>query len=981
MLLLIGLPFCAAAQNNIISVPATGSSTQTINLGELFYVVDPSGNNYYPNNCDGQLRIVGPENSNLRITGHHRIYDTGDTVFLLDGHVPSYTNTYTFTNFSSRSIVIYTESNILTIRFKSDSANNAGGFTFAVACLACDGTTLCQDFTDLTNCNVSCFYGTYDIPEQTFGQIYDRHTVITQNGYDEQTNNQLSMIPPGATASIRLGNSSVLAKAESIVYKYTVDTSVHDLLLMQYAAVLQNPNHMPQQQPRFKFDVLDADMNPVNSNCYSADFVAGPALGWNNGRYGVLWKDWTPVAVDLAPMHGQTIYIKLTTYDCREGGHFGYAYFTLGCTNKVITATNCGNTVGNTFTAPPGFTYRWYRESAPGFTLSNSQSLTVTDSGTYCCAMSMVGASGSNCGLLMKVFSGSRYPYARFTSQPVDTTDCLHSFQFRNNSVITTDSAHTQLTPQPCEGSEWDFGDGSGSTERNPIHYYYPGTYQVRLIATLANGGCQDTTYQTITITSPCEVYDTIYDTICPDGSITFFDTVIYDPGCYTHDSLFFHHTLHLTQEPYFDTTVYDTIVENQLPWSYAGETFTDSVSHYSIALEETHKCNGTLWYNLHVYRNIRQLFDTAICDNLLPYCWGGHIFTTAGSDTTVYAGPGNIDTLVVHTLTVHPTYAQDWQAAICDDSSYTFFGQHLTAAGHYSDTLATMHQCDSVINLQLTVHPTYHDMLTEHICQGESYLLAGQPFTQPGHHHIMLTSAAGCDSLIDLDLIVHPTYEDTLELISCDEPWVIYNGRLYYESSNNLDTLQSVDGCDSVIGFSVYITTRASAELVMEPGIATHDERLIRLSDQSRHSYTRDWIIDGMLYSHDAVLHYDYPLDRDSVPVTLYAIHSLGCNDTASKTLYLQRHEIWCPNAFTPDEASNNRFCTEAYNLLTEEVDLYTRSGLHVAHFDGLTQCWDGTHRGEPVPQGVYVYIIHYTTTYEPENILTEKGTVLLMR
>ena len=66
-------------------------------------------------------------------------------------------------------------------------------------------------------------------------------------------------------------------------------------------------------------------MNPINTGCYSADFVASENMGWNYNSGGTLWKDWTPVAINLTPLHGQTIHVKLTTYDCNHDGHFGYA--------------------------------------------------------------------------------------------------------------------------------------------------------------------------------------------------------------------------------------------------------------------------------------------------------------------------------------------------------------------------------------------------------------------------------------------------------------------------------------------------------------------------------------------------------------------------------------------------------------------------------------------------------------------------------
>ena len=89
--------------------------------------------------------------------------------------------------------------------------------------------------------------------------------------------------------------------------------------LLRYAAVLENPGHSPAMQPRFKFSIVDENNNPLDEDCYSADFISSDALGWNTYHYDtntVLWKDWTAIGVDLAPLDGQRIYVKMTTYDC-----------------------------------------------------------------------------------------------------------------------------------------------------------------------------------------------------------------------------------------------------------------------------------------------------------------------------------------------------------------------------------------------------------------------------------------------------------------------------------------------------------------------------------------------------------------------------------------------------------------------------------------------------------------------------------------
>lgn len=191
----------------------------------------------------------------------------------------------------------------------------------------------CIDLSDLSAPYIHCTWGNYSNPYLHDGIANGRHTVITQQGTDPKTDGGLQTIPDGERYSVRLGNSRAGGQAESITCDILVDTNDFDLLILKYAAVMENPLHEPEEQPRFKFDILNMQDEPIDPDCLSADFVADYALGWN-GNYHLLWKDWTSVGADISNYHGDTIRVRLTTYDCAATGHFGYAYFVLSCGEK-----------------------------------------------------------------------------------------------------------------------------------------------------------------------------------------------------------------------------------------------------------------------------------------------------------------------------------------------------------------------------------------------------------------------------------------------------------------------------------------------------------------------------------------------------------------------------------------------------------------------------------------------------------------------
>ncbi|MBQ7489157.1 MAG: gliding motility-associated C-terminal domain-containing protein [Bacteroidales bacterium] len=380
----------------------------------------------------------------------------------------------------------------------------------------------CIDFTDLYAAGVKCTYGSFSNPYQSTGVQNGRHTVMS-SGYDSYTGNKLPCVPPCENASVRLGNSSTGSQAESVTYTYVVDTAQYNILLLKYAAVLQNPGHSASQQPRFTFKILNqygAEIDPI---CGSADFISNASLGWNYGTSStILWKDWTTVGIDLTPYHGQTIAIQLTTYDCNQSGHFGYAYYTLSCAQKRITVETCGTVAENTYTAPDGFNYKWYFANDPTTIISTQQSCTVpitANNQTLYCEASFIDKS--SCRFTLSTDVHQRYPLADFS---FTNKLCTYQYDFTEMSSISSDGITPDGSGNHCDQFEWDFGDGGTSTEANPSHTYPgPGTYNVKMVSIIGGGACRDSLIKKIVI--PPFGPQIIGDTVICDGENVLLNT------------------------------------------------------------------------------------------------------------------------------------------------------------------------------------------------------------------------------------------------------------------------------------------------------------------------------------------------------------------------------------------------------------------------------------------------------------------------
>ena len=153
---------------------------------------------------------------------------------------------------------------------------------------------------------------------------------------------------------------------------------------------------------------------------------------------------------------------------------------------------------------------------------------------------------------------------------------------------------------------------------------------------------------------------------------------------------------------------------------------------------------------------NTSSTVDASICTGA-SYTIGGQSFSTAGTHQAVVNGVNGCDSTITLNLSLIPNIQTDLTESICQGSSYAFGNQTLTNAGEYSQTLQTSTGCDSIVNLSLTVNPILSSSQFETICDGESVTFYGQTLTVAGSFNHTLQTTNGCDSIITLNLIVNP--------------------------------------------------------------------------------------------------------------------------------------------------------------------------------------------------------------------------------
>ena len=913
------------------------------------------------------------------------------------------------------------------------------------------GGSGCIDYTDLNASYVTCSYGPYQSPTENIGAIdygyqsaLSRHTVHFDTAErDARTQGLLRTIPVGEQASVRLGNwtsgGNSTPQAESITYGMTVNAADADLLVLSYAAVLQDPEHAASLQPRFKLEILDQEGILIDS-CGMSDFIANANLDWAQAPNEVLWKDWTTVGVDLNHYDGQTIFVRLTTYDCGEGSHFGYAYFTLRCAQKRMQSEGCSNVPDNRFTVPSGFSYRWYSSNDTTATISDSASIWVRsdNSVTYYCQLSFV--DNPSCSFTMSAFAGARYPLALFDTT-LTIANCEFDLQLTNRSTISGDGVTPLGTDEPCETARWLLPGGQTSTAAAPtIHMTDTGAVSVSLIVGIANDLCIDTLTREIQILYPypaaittgrtmrCDGDDA--DTISVDHAVSYSwadgsntSIVLAPPAdtvftCYTVDTNGCLDTLHhsFAVHPVYAFHDTDSVCSSTHTYAWRDTTLSFATGDTAVAAtlprHSIYGCDSIMTIALHLHTDYYPVNYDSVCNGTTVTFFDTSL-TTSGTYQNIGNTVHGCDSLTTLHFTVMPTWDLEDRQIVCDSLRWINGQLYLADTSGIVDTLATAFGCDSLMTLLLTVYDTKRDIGVDTFCEGSQYLFRNHYCPTSGYYADTLTTIGGCDSILGINLTALPLPRVSIEtsalcdehgyrlLVDSDVPYLwwfsnpddprLNDQRHNAEISVWPDTVTTYrlyadyspePRCPTITELTLEPLVLPEAKMRVTPLMLSPENLSFEARDISEEYAGRQWFINNELLDWTGrTIHSTAEPDADTVRVKLVVFDN-QCTDTALALLPVQRSDLYIPNAFTPGADDNQTFYVQGLQIAFYEISIYNRRGVLVYHSNDIGAHWDGNNMaGEHCPSGNYIYHILYSTNYRPASKQKIVGQILLVR
>ena len=233
-----------------------------------------------------------------------------------------------------------------------------------------------------------------------------------------------------------------------------------------------------------------------------------------------------------------------------------------------------------------------------------------------------------------------------------------------------------------------------------------------------------------------------------------------------------------------------DSIVVDNNVYNTSG-VYVDSLT--SIA-----GCDSIIITEVEVFPSYFSFEEYTIChgDSLVI---GNSIFTNPGTYTTVLETTAGCDSIFSVQLNVIPSVITMQDITICDGDVFTIGEEIYTQTGTYTYVTISDQGCEDYIITNLTVIPArYTQSIT--LCEGDSIVIGTNIYKEAGVYTDSFTTATGCDSIITTTIDKYPVYSFSQEVMICEGDSVKVGDTFYITTGVYRDTLQSVNGCDSII-------------------------------------------------------------------------------------------------------------------------------------------------------------------------------------
>jgi len=202
---------------------------------------------------------------------------------------------------------------------------------------------------------------------------------------------------------------------------------------------------------------------------------------------------------------------------------------------------------------------------------------------------------------------------------------------------------------------------------------------------------------------------------------------------------------------------------------------------------------------------NSAALLDTilTLCPNQSILLGGITYFAPAVVLDTLSGMAGSPDTIVTYTLVLGTQPSTSDTILLCPGSSITIGGIVYNQPGTVFDTVPSFDGgCDTLVTYTLLADTNPQVQRIISFCAGDSVVLNGETYTEPGQISYSIPAVSGCDTLVQALLQYAPQPELTKTIAFCEGASVIIDSTEYFLPGTVPSLVPAITGCDTLLTY-----------------------------------------------------------------------------------------------------------------------------------------------------------------------------------
>jgi Secretion system C-terminal sorting domain/PKD-like domain len=250
----------------------------------------------------------------------------------------------------------------------------------------------------------------------------------------------------------------------------------------------------------------------------------------------------------------------------------------------------------------------------------------------------------------------------------------------------------------------------------------------------------------------------------------------------------------------------------NTYTWTITGGTITSGLGTNSVNVNWTftgiHKlklveCNaaGTICATDSIFVSVspptNQTVNRFICNGdsiFLQNAWR----KTSGLYLDSLLSIGGCDSIVNTNLALYPSYNLTAATGFCTGQSVIVGGVSISTAGVYTQNFTSVNGCDSIRVTTVSEYLVSIVNTNANVCVGDSIFLQGAYQQNPGTYTDVLISSKGCDSVVVTQLFVRQPSSSSQTNYICQGDSILLGGSYQTSANVYVDVLTNAYGCDS---------------------------------------------------------------------------------------------------------------------------------------------------------------------------------------